>query len=232
MPIKRNWQAGRRRVGKGRRARRSSWREEGRVGGFGRGVRYLTGCGADAEWDLWDSWGSAHETEEIVRQDRKFQGAVSNGISGCVHKRGGSKRVPDYQLPEKRRSNEVLRRRLGSKRLRQGLNVRFFPIFRVPEYSELLIRTDSRSRWNQERGVAELGIFLAANLAPAVEAYCSSAKFESVREDARISRGSCSNQGTGAGAHSDSEFPNALVEGRRCAARPFSPRFNIPSPSE
>jgi hypothetical protein len=31
------------------------------------------------------------------------------------------------QLPEKRRSNEVLRRRLGSKRLRQGLNVRFFP---------------------------------------------------------------------------------------------------------
>jgi hypothetical protein len=53
----------------------------------------------------------------------------------------------------------------------------YFPIFRVPEYSELLIRTDSRSRWNQERGVAELGIFLAANLAPAVDAYCSSAKF-------------------------------------------------------
>jgi hypothetical protein len=108
----------------------------------------------------------------------------------------------------------------------------YFPIFRVPEYSELLIRTDSRSRWYQERGVAELGIFLAANLAPVVEAYCSSPKFESVREDARISRGSCSNQGTGAGAHSDSEFPNALIEGRRCAARPFSPRFNIPSPSE
>jgi hypothetical protein len=57
------------------------------------------------------------------------------------------------------------------------LSVLKFPIFRVPEYSELLIRTDSRSRWNQERGVAELGIFLAANLAPAVDAYCSSAKF-------------------------------------------------------
>jgi hypothetical protein len=144
--------------------------------------------------------------------------------------------VKGYQITSCRKkgalTNELLRRRLGSKRLRRGLNVRFFPIFRVPEYSELLIRTDSRSRWNQERGVAELGIFLAANLAPAVEAYCSSAKFESVSEDARISRGSCSNQGTGAVAHSDSEFPNALIEGRRCAARPFSPRFNIPSPSE
>src|SRR5258708_33148293 len=58
--------------------------------------------------------GSPHQTEKIVRQVRKFQGAVSTGISGCVRKRGGSKRVPDYQLPEKRRSNEVLRRRLCS----------------------------------------------------------------------------------------------------------------------
>jgi len=71
--------------------------------------------------------GSPHQTEKIVRQVRKFQGAVSTGISGCVRKRGGIKRVPDYQLPEKRRFNEVLRGRLGSRRLRQGLNVRFFP---------------------------------------------------------------------------------------------------------
>jgi hypothetical protein len=48
-----------------------------------------------------------------------------------------------------------------------------------------------------ERAVTELGIFLAASLALVVEAYCSSAGFESVREDARLSRGSCCNQGTG-----------------------------------
>ena len=61
---------------------------------------------------------------------------------------------------------------------------------------------------------------------------CSSARFESVREDARLSCGSCCNQGTSAGAHSDSAFPGALIQGRRCAARPFSPRFNIPSLSQ
>jgi hypothetical protein len=43
-------------------------------------------------------------------------------LAGVSAKRGGSKRVPDYQLPEKRRSNKVLRRRLGSRRLRQGLS--------------------------------------------------------------------------------------------------------------
>jgi hypothetical protein len=76
---------------------------------------------------IWLIKASPHQTEKIVRQDRKFQGAVSNGISGCVRKRGGSKMGTRYQLPAKRRSNEVLRRRLGSRCLRQGLNVRFFP---------------------------------------------------------------------------------------------------------
>jgi hypothetical protein len=52
-------------------------------------------------------------------------------------------------------------------------------IFRVPEYSELSIRVDARSRSNQERSVSELGIFLPANLAAAVEVYCPSARFKS-----------------------------------------------------
>jgi hypothetical protein len=34
------------------------------------------------------------------------------------------------------------------------------------------------------------------------------------------------------GAHSDSEFSGALIQGQRCAAQRFSPLFNIPSPSQ
>ena len=42
--------------------------------------------------------GSPHQTEKIVRQVRKFQGAVSNGISGCVRKRGGSKGTREIRV--------------------------------------------------------------------------------------------------------------------------------------
>jgi hypothetical protein len=85
-------------------------------------VKNFTDC-------FWSKPTRDHHTkrEKSYANFENSKGQFSNGISGCVRKRGGSKRVPDYQLPEKRRSNEVLRRRLGSRRLRQGVNVRFFP---------------------------------------------------------------------------------------------------------
>jgi hypothetical protein len=41
---------------------------------------------------------------------------------------------------------------------------------RVPEYSELPIRSDAWIRWDKGNRVVELGIFLAVNLAAVVEA--------------------------------------------------------------
>jgi Aldo/keto reductase family len=56
-------------------------------------------------------------------------------LAGVSANEAEVKGYQDYQLPEKRRSNEVLRRRLCSRRLRQRLNVRFFPFGVVRPYN-------------------------------------------------------------------------------------------------
>jgi hypothetical protein len=94
--------------------------------------------------------------------------------------------------------------------------VLYFPIFRVPECSELSIRTDSRSRCNQERGVAELGIFLLAHLAAAIIKSIETTHLCVLR---RVFQ-----SGTDAGTLAPAHFQaRGFMPTTRC--RPFSPRF-------
>ena len=108
------------------------------------------------------------------------------------------------------------------------LAVLYFPIFRVPEYSESSTRAGVRSRRNHACAADQLGILMSSKLAAAVEVFCRSVRIKTHRDDIPLHRGRPCNQEQAPKRNAPRCSKVRPIKCRRYVGRLSRRCFNIP----
>jgi hypothetical protein len=108
------------------------------------------------------------------------------------------------------------------------LTVLYFPIFRVPEYSESSTRAGVLSRRNHACAADQLGILMSSKLEAAVDVFCRSVRIKTYRDDIPVQRGRPCNQEQAPKRNAPRCSKVRPIKCRRYVGRLSRRCFNIP----